>query len=116
MSVMACPRWVPYAMAAWLVLVAGYTIFYGVQSHVYTNFIDVGNLLAYQFNLPGPQHFFAVSAYTTAGAISPLSEELAESSRIFVTNPGDQSDAVGTRIHLQIVVKAGAVTYAASNL
>ena len=68
-------RWVPYdAMAAWLVLVpssvqarpitltwdpkprpdvAGYTIFNGTQSHVYVNFVDVGNLLAYQFNLPG---------------------------------------------------------------
>ena len=113
---MACPRWVPYAMAAWLVLVAGYTIFYGVQSHVYTNFVDVGNLLAYQFNLPGPQYFFAVRAYTASGAISPLSEALAESPAITVTNPGDQSDAVGASVTLQLVVKGPPVSYAASNL
>ena len=138
MSLMACTRWVPYAaIAAWLVLVpssvqarpitlewdpnprpevAGYTIFYGTQSHVYTNFVDVGNLLAYQFNLSGPQYFFAVRAYTTAGAISPLSEELAESSGIMVTNPGDQSDAVGASVTLQLVAKGAPAFYAASNL
>ena len=138
MSLMACTRWVPYAaLAVWLVLmpssvqarpitlewdpnpgpdVAGYTIFYGTQSHVYTNVVDVGNLLAYQFNLSGPQHFFAVRAYTTAGAISPLSEELAESSGIMVTNPGDQSAAAGASVTLQLVVKGPPVSYAASNL
>jgi Putative Ig domain len=135
---MARTRWVPcVAMAAWLVLVpssvqarsitlawdpnprpdvAGYTVFYGAQSHVYTNFVDVGNLLAYQFNLPGSQYYFAVRAYTTSGAISPLSEELAESSAITVTNPGDQSDAVGASVILQLVVKGPPVSYAANNL
>jgi hypothetical protein len=137
-SVTACTRWVPYAaMAAWLVLVpssvqarpitlawdpnpgtdvAGYLIFYGTQSHVYVNSTDVGNLLAYQFNLPGPQYFFAVRAYTASGEMGPLSEELAESPAITVTNPGDQSDAVGASVTLQLVVKGPPVSYAASNL
>jgi hypothetical protein len=124
-------------MAAWLVLaassaqarpitlawdpnprpdVAGYVVFYGMQSHVYTDFVDVGNLLAYQFNLPGPQYFFAVRAYTTYGAISPLSQELAESNGVTFTNPGDQGDSVGASVTLQMVVKGAPVSFAASNL
>lgn len=135
---MARTRWVPcVAMAAWLVLVsssvqarpitlawdpnpradvAGYIVFYGIQSHVYTNFVDVGNLLAYQFNLPGPQYFFAVRAYTTSGAISPLSEELADAPAITLTNPGDQRDTVGASVALQLAIKGPPVSFAASNL
>ena len=131
-------RWIPHAaVAACLVLlpssvharpitlawdpnprpdVIGYTIFYGTQSHVYTNSIDVGNLLAYQLNLPGPQYFFAVRGYTTSGNLSPLSEELAESNGVMVANPGDQTDGVGASVNVQVVVKGPPVTFAATNL
>ncbi len=58
--------------------VAGYRVFYGIQSGTYTNQVDVGNQTQYQpptgFDW-SKTLYFAVLAYNTSGLTSPLSNE-----------------------------------------
>ena len=96
--------------------VTGYTLFYGTQSGVYTTSIDVGNLISYLIDLPGTQYYFALRAYTATGLTSPLSNEVAESSAIALTDPGIQSDAPGFSVSLQLVATGVPVSYTATNL
>jgi hypothetical protein len=57
--------------------VTGYRIVYGTQSGVYTNQVDVGNVVSYRpsgFDW-SIARYFAVVAYTSGGLTSPLSNE-----------------------------------------
>ena len=91
-------------------------LFYGTQPGVYTDSVDVGNLISYQLDLPGVQYYFAVCAYNALGARSALSNEVAESSAIALMNPGDQSDGAGASVSLQLVATGSPSSYAADNL
>jgi hypothetical protein len=56
--------------------VAGYILYYGSSSGAYSNQVDVGNRTSYNLNIDWSRNwFFAVQAYSTAGATSPLSVE-----------------------------------------
>ena len=57
---------------------AGYNVYYGIQSGNYDSIIDVGNVPQYTVsNLePETQYYFAVTAYDTSGNESDLSEEV----------------------------------------
>src|ERR1035437_3756616 len=59
--------------------VAGYRVYYGIASGVYTNSVDVGNTTqAFVIHLVnGVTYFFAVTAYDTAGFESDFSYEVA---------------------------------------
>src|SRR5438552_2845575 len=96
--------------------VTGYTLSYGTQPGVYTTSVDVGNLISYLIDLPGTQYYFALRAYTATGLTSPLSNEVAESSAIALTDPGIQSDAPGFSVSLQLVATGVPVSYTATNL
>ena len=96
--------------------VTGYTLSYGTQPGVYTNSVNVGNLISYQIDLPGTQYYFAISAYTAAGLTSPMSAEVAESSVIALTNPGDQNDAPGFTVSVQLAATGAPISYTATNL
>ncbi|MBI5507290.1 MAG: fibronectin type III domain-containing protein [Deltaproteobacteria bacterium] len=61
---------------------AGYKLYFGDQSRTYTTTIDVGNRTTFTiFDLPAGVHFFAVTAYNTAGAESDFSNEASKASR-----------------------------------
>src|SRR6266850_5668226 len=96
--------------------VTGYTLSYGTQPGVYTASVDVGNLISYMIDLPGVQYYFAIRAYTASGLTSPMSAEVAESSAIALTDPGDQIDATGFSVSLQLVATGVPVSYTATNL
>src|SRR6516164_1292087 len=56
--------------------IAGYKLFYGTQSGVYSTSIDVGNVTTWQLTLtPGQTYYIALQAYNTAGLYSPYSAE-----------------------------------------
>src|SRR5262249_58662556 len=57
--------------------IAGYKVYYGVASRIYTNAISVGNVTnAAVTGLPiGATYFFAVTSYTTSGLESDFSTE-----------------------------------------
>src|SRR5437667_292137 len=94
----------------------GYILLYGPLPGVYTTSVDVGNLISYQIDLPGTQHYFAVLAYNSMGLTSPLSNELAESSLIVLMNPGDQNSAAGSDVGLLLVATGVPFSYTATNL
>ena len=58
--------------------VAGYRLYYGPTSRIYTNSIDVGNTTSNKVSglVNGSTYFFAVTAYTTAGVESAYSNEI----------------------------------------
>jgi len=60
--------------------VAGYKVYYGTESGVYTTVIDVGNVNTYTVSgLPaGTTYFFAVTAYDTSGVESDPTDEQAK--------------------------------------
>ncbi len=59
---------------------AGYTVYYGIESANYTENIDVGNVLTYTVtNLSDGTYYFAVTAYDTSGNESDYSNEVNES-------------------------------------
>jgi hypothetical protein len=96
--------------------VSGYVIFFGTRAGEYPNSVDVGNLLSYQLDLPGDQYYFVVCAYDAAGNTSPSSNEVAESSLITLTNPGDQTDGAGAFVNLQLGASGSPVSYTAAPL
>ncbi len=57
---------------------AGYSVYYGIQSGNYDSVIDAGNVAQYTVsNLePETHYYFAVTAYDTSGNESDLSEEV----------------------------------------
>ena len=58
--------------------IAGYRLFYGLQSHQYSTQINVGNTTTYTLTnlMEGETYFFAVTAYNTQQMESPLSNEV----------------------------------------
>lgn len=60
--------------------VAGYKIYYGTETGVYTDVIDVGNVNSYTVSgLPlGNTYFFAVTAYDADGVESDPTDEQAK--------------------------------------
>ncbi len=57
---------------------AGYKIYYGTQSGIYSNIIDVGNVTSYEISnlADGTTYYFAVTAYDISGNESSYSEEV----------------------------------------
>jgi len=57
---------------------AGYNVYYGIQSGDYDSVIDVGNVIQYMVSdlEPETQYYFAVTAYDTSGNESGFSEEV----------------------------------------
>lgn len=58
--------------------IAGYRMYYGTESGVYTQIINVGNVTNYTVtNLNvGPIYYFAVTCYNTSGLESEFSNEV----------------------------------------
>jgi hypothetical protein len=57
---------------------AGYNVYYGIQSGDYDSVIDVGNVIQYMVSdlEPDTQYYFVVTAYDTSGNESDFSEEV----------------------------------------
>jgi IPT/TIG domain/FG-GAP-like repeat len=54
--------------------IAGYTLFSGTQSGVYSTSVNVGNVTTWPLTLTASQtYYFAIQAYDTSGSVSPLS-------------------------------------------
>ena len=70
--------------------VRGYILSYGTQPGEYSESIDVGNLITWPVDLPGPQYYFAVRAYDADGNLSPYSLEVGDSADVLLINPGNQ--------------------------
>src|SRR6185437_1643460 len=59
-------------------VVAGYNMYYGVASHIYTNKIDVGNATSVRIPglVEGTTYFFSVTAYSVPGLESGFADAL----------------------------------------
>ena len=59
--------------------VAGFKVYYGTESRLYTHTIDVKNVLSYEVNglWPGT-YYFSITAYDSTGIESDYSTELAK--------------------------------------
>jgi len=56
---------------------AGYKLYYGAESGVYTKTVDVGDITTFQVKgIPDGPYFFAVTAYDTMGNESGYSNEV----------------------------------------
>jgi predicted RNase H-related nuclease YkuK (DUF458 family) len=59
---------------------AGYKLYVGTRSGVYSRTVDVGKMTSYSISLPkGATYFFAVTAYDSSGNESVRSAELSRS-------------------------------------
>jgi hypothetical protein len=69
--------------------VAGYTVYWGTQSGVYTSSVTAGNVTSYTMTglTAGATYYFAVQAFNAAGLTSPLSQE------VMTTVPSDTNHA-----------------------
>ena len=58
--------------------VAGYDLYYGAASQLYTNVLDVGDVTTATVTdlIPGVTYYFAICAYDTNGIASALSDEI----------------------------------------
>jgi len=86
--------------------VAGYMVYVGTESGVYTNSYDVGNTTSFPFNAaPGQRYYFAVAAYAYGPLIGNRSGEVSASSDMApsLVNPGNQFSVVGQPATLQLV-------------
>jgi hypothetical protein len=77
-------------------IVAGYDIYYGSASGVYTNVINAGNNTSVTISnlINGSTYYFAAATYSAAGAVSALSSEVAYT----VSQPPPTLDPIGNRI------------------
>ena len=87
--------------------VAGYIVYAGTQSGIYTTNSDVGNTTSFVLSdaVPGQRYYFAASAYAADGVEGPRSAEISGFSNAppALTNPGNQTSEVGEAITLQLV-------------
>lgn len=137
-------RWVTYALAVLLTMtaqsaaadtlnllwdpspdsnVAGYLVYVGTQSGVYSNAYDVGNSTSFAYSnaSAGQAYYFAVAAYFPGPIIGTKSTEVTGTSNgaPVLLNPGNQSSVVGNPASLQLSGSdpAGqAVTYGVTSL
>lgn len=86
-------------------IIAGYDIYYGGASGVYTNVIDAGNNTSVTISnlINGATYYFAAATYSAAGAVSALSGEVAYT----IPQPPPTLDPIGNQI---INATAGAQT------
>jgi hypothetical protein len=77
-------------------IIAGYDIYYGGTSGVYTNVIDAGNSTSVTISnlINGATYYFAAATYSAAGAVSALSSEVAYT----IPQPPPTLDPIGNRI------------------
>lgn len=59
---------------------AGYRVYHGTTSGVYTQMVDVGNVMTYQWDglTPGFTHYFVVTAYDTSSNESANSAQVSK--------------------------------------
>jgi hypothetical protein len=79
--------------------VAGYKIYYGTVSHVYTNTVSVGNVTNTTLNnlVAGATYFFAATTYGASGLESGFSNEASYNTGVTNTSPTNTvSNAGGT--------------------
>jgi len=84
--------WDPAANAA------GYRLYSGTTSHVYTQQIDVGNVTSTLVSnlIDGQTYFFAVTAYDATGLESPFSSEISYTSGAPTPTPTPTATPTGT--------------------
>ena len=77
---------------------AGYIVYYGTQSGVYKNSVDVGNITNSTVGalVPGVTYYFAVTAYDAAGLESGFSYETHYPANVPPQNPGSGSGGGGS--------------------
>jgi hypothetical protein len=79
--------------------IAGYRLYYGIASRIYTQHLDTGNSTTATVSslLPGTTYFFATTAYNTLGVESIFSSELAYTtpSQTPTPSPSPTSTPVG---------------------
>jgi len=94
--------------------VAGYNIYYGGRSDVYTNKIKLGNVNQVTITglTPGITYYFAASTYSAAGAESMLSSELA----YLVPVPPNQPPTLAPISNLMIGENLGMQTVSLSDI
>jgi hypothetical protein len=73
--------------------IAGYKVYYGTGSRIYSWFFDVGNVTTHTItNLPdGTTYYFAATAYDTTGLESTKSGEATTTTCTFTISPPSQS-------------------------
>ena len=86
--------------------VAGYLVYVGTQSGVYSSAYDVGNTTSFRYSnaSAGQAYYFAVAAYFPGPVIGTKSTEVSGSSNgaPVLLNPGNQSSVVGNPVTLQL--------------
>jgi len=89
-------------------IVAGYNIYYGGASGVYTNVINAGTNTSVTISnlIVGATYYFASTTYTVAGALSALSSEVSYT----VPAPASQPPTLNPINNLTINANAGAQT------
>jgi hypothetical protein len=80
---------------------AGYNVYFGIESRDYSQSIDVGNTTSYQDNtfIEGYTYFFAVTAYDTSGNESEFSHEVNKTlpyNDIYIDSEADASVSSGS--------------------
>jgi hypothetical protein len=86
--------------------VAGYVVYVGTQSGVYSASYDVGRTTAFAYSsaAPGQPYYFAVASYAPGPVLGVKSAEVLGVSNAapVLVNPGNQSSAIGTPVSLQL--------------
>jgi hypothetical protein len=78
--------------------IAGYEIYYGIASGVYTNVIDVGNVTNATISglLEGVTYYFAAKARNTSGMESDFSNEASYAVPVLAVASGSSSPVLGS--------------------
>ena len=97
--------------------IAGYNIYYGGVSHIYTNKISVGKATSVTISglIQGTIYYFAATTYSTSGVESALSSELAYlvPANVPIVNQPPTLNAIG---NLTIIENAGLQTVSLSDV
>lgn len=84
--------------------VAGYLVYVGTQSGVYSTTFDVGNTTSFSYSnaAAGQPYYFAVAAYYPGPLVGARSAEVSglTNAAPVLTNPGNQSNPVGGSVSL----------------
>jgi hypothetical protein len=103
--------------------IAGYLVYFGTQSGLYSGSLNVGNVTSVQMNTPDntTTYYFAVEAYSSSGLHSDMSAEVSWKpfASPLLTNPGSRTSTVGQSVAVQLVATDPgglALTYGAAGL